>query len=98
MYVSTENTKDAFRLFTTLNNRGIPLTNADILKSQNVGSLASDKDKNKYAKIWGDMEEEHEENFDRFSQFIRTILIKEKARTNLLEEFTSWYTTPRFHL
>ena len=34
IYVSTDNTEDAFRLFTILNNRGIPLTNADILKSQ----------------------------------------------------------------
>ncbi|MFD0695741.1 DUF262 domain-containing protein [Paenibacillus sp. GCM10027628] len=88
IYVSTENTEDAFRLFTILNNRGIPLTNADILKSQNVGSLTNDKEKNKYAKIWEDIEGKHGENFDRFLQFIRTILIKEKARTNLLEEFT----------
>lgn len=87
IYVSTENTEDAFRLFTILNNRGIPLTNADILKSQNIGALPNEKDKNKHAKIWEEVEGKHGENFDRFLQFLRTILVQEKARANLLEEF-----------
>lgn len=87
IYVSTDNTEDAFRLFTILNNRGIPLTNADILKSQNIGALKDDKEVVKYARIWEDIEGKHGEEFDRFLQFIRTILVQEKARTNLLEEF-----------
>ncbi|WP_340701555.1 DUF262 domain-containing HNH endonuclease family protein [Brevibacillus borstelensis] len=87
IYVSTDNTEDAFRMFTILNNRGIPLTNADILKSQNIGALASEKEVNKYAKVWEEIEGKHGENFDRFLQFIRTILVQEKARANLLEEF-----------
>ncbi|MGQ8874729.1 DUF262 domain-containing protein [Paenibacillus sp. TSA_86.1] len=87
IYVSTENTEDAFRLFTILNNRGIPLTNADILKSQNIGALSNEKEKNKYAKIWEEIESKHGDDFDRFLQFLRTILIQEKARANLLEEF-----------
>lgn len=44
IYVSTDNTEDAFRLFTILNDRGIPLTNSDILKSQNIGGLTSEKE------------------------------------------------------
>ncbi|MBT2290159.1 DUF262 domain-containing protein [Paenibacillus albidus] len=87
IYVSTENTEDAFRLFTILNNRGIPLTNADILKSQNIGALPTEREKNKYAKIWEDIEGKHGNDFDRFLQFLRTILVQEKARANLLEEF-----------
>lgn len=87
IYVSTDNTEDAFRLFTILNNRGIPLTNADILKSQNIGALNSEKEVTKYARIWEEIEGKHGENYDRFLQFIRTILVQEKARTNLLEEF-----------
>ncbi|MEJ8546409.1 DUF262 domain-containing protein [Brevibacillus borstelensis] len=87
IYVSTENTEDAFRMFTILNNRGIPLTNADILKSQNIGALSSEREVNKYAKVWEEIEGKHGENFDRFLQFIRTILVQEKARANLLEEF-----------
>lgn len=87
IYVSTDNMEDAFRLFTILNDRGIPLTNADILKSQNIGALERDRDAQKYAKIWEEIEGKHGENFDRFLQFIRTIMVKEKARMSLLDEF-----------
>jgi len=87
IYVSTDNTEDAFRLFTILNNRGIPLTNADILKSQNIGALKNEKEVTKYARVWEDIEGKHGEDFDRFLQFIRTILVQDKARANLLEEF-----------
>lgn len=87
IYVSTDNTEDAFRMFTILNDRGIPLTNADILKSENIGALISEKEISKYAKLWEEIEGKQGEKFDRFLQFIRTILIKEKARSSLLEEF-----------
>src|SRR5699024_4508195 len=39
IYVSTENREDAFRMFTILNNRGLPLTSSDILKSINIGKI-----------------------------------------------------------
>lgn len=87
IYVSTDNTEDAFRMFTILNNRGIPLTSADIIKSQNIGELSSEREVKKYAEIWEDIEGRYGEGFDRFIQFIRTILVKEKARANLLDEF-----------
>lgn len=71
IYVSTDNMEDAFRLFTILNDRGIPLTNADILKSQNIGALESEKDVQKYAKIW----EEIEGNIYK-KQYCRYLLLK----------------------
>jgi uncharacterized protein with ParB-like and HNH nuclease domain len=85
IYVSTDNREDAFRLFTILNNRGIPLTSADILKSINIGEIKISENQ-KYARMWEDIEGELGEDFDRFLSFIRTILVKEKARVNLLEE------------
>jgi len=90
IYVATEDREDAFRLFTILNNRGIPLTNADILKAINVGEiekLGNKKLAEEYAKKWEDIQNELGEDFDRFLGFIRTILLKEKARKSLLEEF-----------
>ncbi len=89
IYVSTENLEDAFRLFTILNNRGVPLTNSDILKSINIGEINKDDIKlaDKYAEKWEKIENELGANFDRFLSFIRTILVKVKARKNLLEEF-----------
>lgn len=87
IYVATEDLEDAFRLFTILNDRGIPLRNSDILKSQNLGSLESDIDKARYARLWEDAEGELGDEFDRFLGHVRTILVKDKARLSLLQEF-----------
>ncbi|CEQ27359.1 DUF262 domain-containing protein [Paraclostridium sordellii] len=87
IYVSTDNTEDAFRMFTILNDRGIPLTSADILKSINIGEINDKNDLNKYSKVWEDIEGKYGNNFDRFLVFIRNILVKQKANANLLDEF-----------
>lgn len=88
IYVATENREDAFKLFTIINARGIPLTNANILKAINIGAIEGDEEKERYAEIWESIENElGGESFERFLSFIRTILLKEKARTSLLEEF-----------
>ena len=87
IYVSTESMEDAFRMFTILNNRGLPLSNTDILKSINIGAMGNDKDMELYAKEWESIEGDLGGDFDRFLSFIRTILVKEKARMNLLEEY-----------
>jgi len=95
IFVATEDLDDAFRLFTILNDRGVPLRNSDILKSQNLGALKKDSDKVRYAKMWEEAEGELGDDFDRFLNHIRTILVKEKARLNLLEEFEQKIYNPR---
>lgn len=95
IYVSTEDLEDAFRLFTILNNRGIPLRNSDILKSVNLGALTNPADKVKYAKMWEEAEGELGDDFDRFLNHVRTILVKEKARLNLLREFEDLIYDPK---
>lgn len=87
IYVATERKEDAFRMFTILNNRGLPLTNADILKSMNIGEISDAEIQKKYAFLWEKIESDLGDDFDRFLSFVRTILVKEKARLNLLEEF-----------
>ncbi|HCH5919349.1 DUF262 domain-containing HNH endonuclease family protein [Vibrio diabolicus] len=87
IYVATEDLDDAFRLFTILNDRGVPLRNSDILKSTNLGALTDEEDKVRYAKLWEEAEGELGNDFDRFLNHIRTILLKDKARLNLLDEF-----------
>jgi uncharacterized protein with ParB-like and HNH nuclease domain len=87
IYVATEDLEDAFRLFTILNDRGIPLRNSDILKSLNLGALDSEVDKDRYARMWEEAEGELGDEFDRFLGHLRTILVKDKARLNLLQEF-----------
>ncbi len=80
-----------------LNDRGVPLRNSDILKSMNLGALDQDqgKDKIRYAKLWEDAEGALGEDFDRFLNYLRTILVKEKARLNLLQEFEDKIYTPK---
>jgi uncharacterized protein with ParB-like and HNH nuclease domain len=56
IYVATQDLQDAFRLFTILNDRGVPLRNSDILKSMNLGELEKDADKTRYAKLWEEAE------------------------------------------
>lgn len=86
-YICSDTREQAFRLFTILNNRGIPLTTADILKSLNLDKVQDEIKRNEYAKKWEELEEQYGDKFDRFLNFIRTIKLKEKARKNLLEEF-----------
>lgn len=87
IYVATEELDDAFRLFTVLNNRGVQLRNSDILKASNLEKVPDENDRLKYAGIWEDIEKELGEDFDLFLNYIRTILLKDKARLNLLSEF-----------
>jgi len=95
IYVSTEQLSDAIRLFNVLNNRGIPLRNSDILKSMNLDVVTSEKDKAKYALLWEETENTLGDEFDRFLGHIRTMLVKEKARTGLLQEFEEKIYKPR---
>ncbi|MBJ2124488.1 DUF262 domain-containing protein [Flavobacterium sp. IB48] len=87
VYVASSELEDAFRLFTVLNDRGIKLRNSDILKAQNLKEVSTEQKQTKYAKFWEELEGELGEDFDLFLSYIRTILVKEKARNNLLKEF-----------
>ncbi|MFV0915840.1 hypothetical protein ACI2TT_01420 [Ralstonia nicotianae] len=88
IYVATEDLDDVFRLFTILNDRGIPLSNSDILKAKNLGEVASEKVRGKWAEYWEDVEGEMgRDEFDRFLSLVRTIYVKDKAREGLLKEF-----------
>lgn len=95
IYVATEDLEDAFRLFTILNDRGVPLRSSDILKSVNLGALAHEADKMRYAKLWEDAEGELGDDFDRFLNHIRTILVKERPRLSLLREFEDKIYEPK---
>jgi uncharacterized protein with ParB-like and HNH nuclease domain len=94
IYVYSEQLEDAFRLFTILNDRGVKLRNSDILKAQNL-QYVPDAERVKYGLQWEELESELGEDFDRFLSFIRTIVVKEKARLNLLQEFEDKIYSPK---
>lgn len=88
IYVASDHLEDAFRFFTILNNRGMPLSTGDILKAINIGAVLDERRKRRYAEMWEELEEEFgRDAFDRFLNHLRTILLKEKARDNLLKEY-----------
>ena len=95
VYVASGELEDAFRLFTVLNDRGIKLRNSDILKAQNLKAASSEKKKREYAIFWEELEGELGEDFDLFLSYIRTILVKEKARQSLLKEFDENIYSPK---
>lgn len=86
IYVSSSSIEDAFKLFTVMNDRGMKLRNSDILKAENL-RLVNSTNREKLAKDWEEIENYFEEDFDVFLSHLRTILVKEKARKNLLDEF-----------
>lgn len=87
IYVATEELQDAFQLFTVLNNRGVKLSNSDILKAENLKEVPLPHDRTEWAKKWEVMESYFGEDFDKFLSHIRTILVKKKATAGLLKEF-----------
>ena len=94
IYVAAEGLEDAFHLFTVMNNRGIKLRNSDILKAQNLQALP-EADRAAQARKWEAMENHFGEEFDNFLSHIRTVLVKQKAGVNLLQEYEENIYHPR---
>lgn len=91
VYVSSPDLDDAFRMFTVLNDRGMKLRGSDILKTLNLRALREDKAGDgvvrKWAQKWEEWEGEMGDGFDVFLSQIRAVLVKDKARLSLLQEF-----------
>ena len=88
VYIRTSAVSSAFRLFNVLNTRGLSLSAADILKSENLGSIADEGLRYKYAKIWRELEEDLGRiELNEVIGFVRTIRAKEKARLSMYDEY-----------
>jgi uncharacterized protein with ParB-like and HNH nuclease domain len=86
VFVKTDDLMSAFRLFNTLNARGVELTASDMLRSLNLKNLEKKEDRKKYAELWENLETEiGQEALESLIGFIRSI--KLKRRENL-----SWRT------
>ena len=88
--VSTPDFDSAYRIFSVLNDRGLDLSHADILKAQTIGEVP-DQFRNEYAKKWEDIEEELGQGpFQALFGHIRMIFRRAKAKGTLLEEFRTY--------
>jgi hypothetical protein len=85
VYVKAPTRASAFRLFSILNTRGLQLSTADLLKSENVGAIDS-ADQERYAKEWEDVEESLGRSaLEELIAHIGTIHIKDKYRQSIRE-------------
>ena len=87
IYISADRLEDAFRLFSIMNDRGLKLSNADILKSSNLEHLSDKNDVDDYAKRWEDMQADLGNDIDRFLLYVRNMILKSMVKTNLLDEY-----------
>lgn len=92
IYVSTDDFNNAYKLFTIINDRGLQLRRIDILKTNNLQPtiITDEKEREKYSYMWEDMENDlGADEFEDLISYIRTILVKEKAKEDILKEFNN---------
>lgn len=88
--VSASDVDSAYRIFSVMNNRGIPLSPTDILKAAVIGNI-QDGSSDEYGKRWEDIEEElGRDDFRDLFAHIRTIYRKDKLRGTLQREFQDY--------
>lgn len=87
IHISADTLEDAFRLFSIMNDRGVRLSNADILKASNLECIDDQSEINKYAELWEDLQADLGDDFDRFLMYVRTLYATTKAKVGLLEEY-----------
>lgn len=85
--VSTPDLTSAYRIFSVMNSRGLPLTPPDIFKAQVIGAIP-DAERTEYADLWEDLEEDlGREEFGNLFLYVRTIVSRTRAARSLLVEF-----------
>lgn len=87
VYVKTEKFGSAYRLFTVLNQRGMPLSTADFLKNINLQAV-NVADQRRYQVKWEAIEQDLGSNkLDWLLGDIRTVLVKDKAKDSVVAEY-----------
>lgn len=95
--VCTPTQDSAYRIFSVMNSRGMPLLAADIIKADIIGKM-NREEIDSYTEKWEDIEEETgRDGFESLFGHIRMIYSKTKAKKSLLEEFKE-YVIPKFEL
>lgn len=86
--ITTDSFTSAFRLFNVINARGLPLTNADLLKSENLRVISEDK-RNIYTDMWENIEQElGKDKLEQIIGFMRTMKQNRKVTATVYEEFS----------
>ncbi len=92
--VSTPDSDSAYRIFSILNDRGLNLSHADILKSELIGKINEELHED-YAKMWEDTEDKlGRAAFIDLFPYIRMIKHRKKLRKDILNEFREYVIKP----
>lgn len=85
--VSTPDLSSAYRIFSVLNDRGLDLSPADILKAEIIGQIP-DADQQTYTARWESIEESLGRGaFESLFSHIRAIFVRSKSQGTLLDSF-----------
>lgn len=86
--ITTESFTSAFRLFNVINARGLPLTDSDLLKSENL-RVMNPEIRKEYTDIWESHEQDlGKEKLDQIIGFMRIMKLKNKVEESVYEEFS----------
>ena len=97
--IEAESQNTALRIFSTLNDRGLPLSDADIFKSQFYKYFSEEARKDDFVKRWGDLEEKSQkvfassranpvdELFTRYMYYVRALRGIRDTTTQGLRDF-----------
>lgn len=88
--VSSPDITSAYRIFSILNNRGLPLSHTDILKAQVLGKLSeiSKSVEDEYRRTWEEFEDRlTRDGFANLFGHIRMIYRRSKPQDTILKEF-----------
>ncbi|MBF4625370.1 DUF262 domain-containing protein [Clavibacter sp. VKM Ac-2872] len=85
--VITPDLNSAYRIFSVMNARGLPLSPPDIFKSQVIGAIA-EGERSHFANVWEKLEEDlGREEFGDLFLYIRVVMSQTRAVRGLLQEF-----------
>jgi hypothetical protein len=91
--VTTPDLGAAYRIFSVLNNRGLDLTVADLLKAEIIGAIGPDL-QTEYTERWEALEERlGSTDFSEFFGHVTATYHKAPARATILEEFRQYVSS-----
>ncbi len=84
--ITTPDFDSAYRIFSVMNNRGLNLSIADILKAEIIGNISPEM-QDRYGVKWENAEEKLGlDSFKNLFSYIRMILFKSKPRKSIIKE------------
>lgn len=85
--VETPEIESAYRIFSVMNSRGLPLAQSDIFKSQVIGAIPEGEESH-FADLWENLEEDlGRDEFANLFLYIRAIFSQARGVKGLLTEF-----------